>query len=260
MKISDIIEKIEQIAPLNLQESFDNSGLQVGDTEQVATGVLLTLDITEAVIDEAIERCCNFVVSHHPLLFHGVKRISNGSWIERIITKAIKNDIVLYSVHTNLDKCEFGVNYEMARLIGLNNVRILSPEHSDDRTGLGCIGQLSKPEEYKECLERIKQIFDVRVVRHSAFLDRKIRIIALCSGSGSEFINDAIRQGADLFITGDITYHKFFNANNQIVIADIGHFESEHIIKELFMRYLSNIFPKFAIWKSENDRNVVNYL
>lgn len=101
MKISDIIEKIEQIAPLNLQESFDNSGLQVGDTEQVATGVLLTLDITEAVIDEAIERCCNFVVSHHPLLFHGVKRISNGSWIERIITKAIKNDIVLYSVHTN---------------------------------------------------------------------------------------------------------------------------------------------------------------
>lgn len=260
MKIAEIIEKIEQFAPLNLQENYDNAGLQVGDTEQVATGALITLDITESVVDEAIYRHCNLVISHHPLLFHGIKRISNGTWIERIITKAIKNDIVLYSAHTNLDKCEGGVNYEMARLLGLGNVKVLMPEQDDRRAGLGCIGQLPTPENYVDCLRRIKRIFDVKVIRHTTLLDRPVRTIALCSGSGSEFIHDAISQGADLYITGDVTYHKFFDADNQIVIADIGHFESEHIIKDLFVGYLSNIFPKFAVWKSDKDCNVVNYL
>lgn len=259
MKIAEIIEKIEQFAPLKLQEGFDNAGLQVGDTEQVATGALVTLDITEAVVDEAIERKCNLVISHHPLLFRGVKRISNDTWIERIITKAIKNDIVLYSAHTNLDKCEGGVNYEMARLLGLRDVSVLIPEQ-DDKTGLGCIGRLPEQVSYIDCLENIKRVFDVGVIRHTALLDRPVRSVALCSGSGSEFIDDAIRHGADLFITADVTYHKFFNADNQIVIADIGHFESEHIIKELFVRYLSNIFPKFAVWKSDKDRNVVHYM
>ena len=260
MRIADIIEQIEQFAPLSLQEDFDNSGLQVGDTEQVATAALLTLDITEAVVDEAIEKNCNLIISHHPLLFRGLKRVSNSSWIERIVVRAVKNNLVLYAAHTNLDKCLGGVNYEMARLIGLENVRVLMPESGDSQTGLGCVGELSAQEDCAEFLARLKRVFGVQCLRHSPLLQTPVRRVALCSGSGSEFIDEAKRAKADVYVTADVSYHKFFDADNEIVIADIGHFESEQIIKNLFYARLSKIFPNFAVWKAESDLNVVKYM
>lgn len=259
MKASEIIAKIEQFAPTTLQESFDNTGIQVGCPEQEIKSILLTLDITEDVVDEAIEKGCNMIVSHHPLLFVGLKKITGSNYIERVVLKAAKHDIVLYAAHTNLDKCVGGVNYEMADRLGLVNVSVLEPEQTDEKVGLGCIGEMKVPMDENYFLDKLKSTFDVKCVRHSAFLGRQIRRVALCGGSGSDLIMNAIKAKADIYITADISYHKFFMAENEIVIADIGHFECENVTKRIFMEQLSKIFPKFAIRISEEEQNVVNY-
>ncbi len=259
MKISEITAKIEQFANPSLQEDFDNTGLQVGDPDQEATGVMISLDATEDVVDEAIEHNCNLIVTHHPLLFRGLKKITNSDMTGRIVMKAIKHGIVIYAAHTNLDKCRGGINYRMAEMLGLEQIEVLNPEKNDPEEGLGCIGTLSQPTEETKILSKIKEIFRAKSIRHTALLGKKVSRIAVCGGSGSDYINRAKELKADLYITADITYHKFFEADNQIVIADIGHFECESATKLIFKEQISKIFPKFAVRISQREQNVVHY-
>lgn len=258
MKAREIIEMIEKMAPTELQEPYDNTGIQIGDTERDIKGILVSVDITERVVDEAIEKGMDMIVAHHPLLFRGLKKVTGKSYVERVAIKAIKNDIILYAAHTNLDKCRGGVSWKMAERLGLRNVTVLVPEEGG--TGLGCIGELPTPTDEREALLKVKEAFSAGCVRHTEMTGRKVKRIAVCGGSGAEFIDNAIKAGAEMYVTGDVKYHEFFNAENKIVIADIGHFESEQATKEIFYDEISKIFPKFAVRMSESERNVVCYM
>lgn len=259
MKAREIIEALERYAPTSFQESYDNTGLQIGDIEVDVKGVLLSLDITEDVVDEAVEKGCNMVVAHHPLLFKGLKRIAGQDFVQRVVVKAVKNDIVLYSAHTNMDKCRGGVSWKMAELLGLENVSILVPE-GDGGVGLGCVGDLPSAVSEQEALLMVKKAFDAGCVRHTSLSGHPVRRIAVCGGSGSEFVEDAVRAGAEMYVTADVKYHEFLLADNKIVMADIGHFESEKATKQIFYAEISKIFPKFAVQMSEREHNVVNYI
>lgn len=258
MLISQIITKLNELYPPQLQEKYDNTGLQVGNPHQPFTAALITTDITENTVAEAIARRANLIISHHPLIFNGIKRLTPDNYIARTIIKAIQHNIVLFSIHTNADKAIGGVSYKMAQKIGLTNTTTLIPE-TPDGAGLGCIGQLPQPETETHFINRIKQIFGTHTVRHSPLLSRPIATVAMCGGSGAEFIPQAIQRHADIYLTADIKYHNYFQAENQIIIADIGHFESEHLIKEVFCEQLIDFFPNFAFNMAETDTNPVQY-
>ena len=362
-KISEVIACIEQMAPLAYQESWDNSGVQVGDVNQDVKAVLLCVDITETTLDEAIERGANLIISHHPLIFKGIKKLTGRNYIERVIIKAIQHNIVLYSAHTNMDKCLGGVNFRIAQKLGLKNIRVLAPEanylykivtyvpqshiekvrqamwsagagtigaydccsyasegngtfraqdgcnpfigeinelHTEpelrlemvvpkdksgrvvaaihsahpyeepaidilplandySQLGLGCVGELENPITETEMLHYIKAKLNIQYIRHTQTSDKLVSRVALCGGSGAEFIPNAIREKAGIYITADVKYHDFFNTENQIVIADIGHFESEQCIKEVFYEQLSKKFINFAILMAECDKSPVKY-
>lgn len=364
IKIKDIIKEIEQYAPLPLQESFDNAGVQVGDSNQFATGALLCLDVTEEVIDEAIERECNLIISHHPLAFKSFKSLTGSTYVERCMMKACKYDLVIYSAHTNLDNAVDGVNYRLAELIGLQNVRILSPQkgvllklvtfvpenyadlvrntlfnagagnignydacsynlkgegtfraHENCRpfcgeigelhveneirietvlpaykkasitrallsvhpyeepvfdfypldntwnqAGSGIVGELPEAENEQNFLLRMKDLFQVGCIKHSAFTGRPIREVAVCGGSGAFLIKDAVNYGADIFITGEARYNDFYDVEDRILLAVIGHYESEVCTKDIFYNIISKKFPTFAVHFSNVNSNPVKYL
>lgn len=364
MKIKEITSCLEKFAPLSYQESYDNSGLLVGDIDKNATGALLSIDVTEEVINEAIQKKINLIIAHHPVIFGGLKRLTGSNNVERIIIKAIKHDIAIYAAHTNFDSVLNGVNAKISEKIGLTKCRILSPvsgelkklvtfvptsyadkvrnaicnagagqignydhctynlegkgsfragekanpfigelgkihfeneirietifpkakqaevvsamlsshpyeevaydiyplDNKFSNIGSGMIGELSKPEDSKKFMSRIKKIFDCGSIRHTAFHTEKIKTVALCGGSGSFLIKNAIAAKADIFITGDIKYHNFFDAENRIIIADIGHFESEQFTKEIFYDLLIKKFPTFAVNFSKINTNPINYL
>jgi dinuclear metal center YbgI/SA1388 family protein len=363
MKISEITKCIEDIAPLNIQESYDNCGLLIGHPDDDVHKVLLCLDVTEEVLQEAISEKCNLIISHHPLIFKGLKKISGKNYVERCILKAIKNDIAIYAAHTNFDSVKNGVSYKMAEKIGLKDLKVLSPKkdalvkivtfvpaefaenvrgaifnagaghignydccsfsvngegtfraldgaspflgnlhekHTENETkiefilptylldnllvaiknthpyeepaidifplknvwenvGLGVVGTLPKPMKEEDFFTYIKDIFDVGTIKHSKFLKKDISKVALCGGSGAEFIDNAKRCGADIYVTADVSYHRFFETENSLVIADIGHFESEQFTKEIFYEQLIKNFPNFAVQFSEVEKNVVSY-
>ncbi|QZE14553.1 Nif3-like dinuclear metal center hexameric protein [Halosquirtibacter laminarini] len=363
IKTQHIIEVLEVLAPLNLQESYDNAGLIVGDPEMEATGVLLTLDVTEEIIDEAIDNGFNVIIAHHPIIFSGLKKINGKNMVERCVMKAIKNNIALYASHTNMDSVFGGVNSKIADKIGLQNQEILRPNYSkilkfttfiprthikevtnaltengfghigqydccsfttegigqfrplkganpyigtenkiesvekirfeclvrqselthfintlkeshpyeevaydlvetqrkETTSGLGMVGTLSEPMDTNEFLQLLNKTFDIPVIKHSHVCKSKIEKVAVCGGSGVGFLNDAIRHNADIFITGDVKYHDFFNAENKIIIADIGHFESEQFTKEVFYEILTKKFPNFAVRMSSISSNAINY-
>ena len=364
IRIKDIIKELELFAPLSLQESFDNAGLQVGDVNQVATGVLLCLDVTEEVIDEAIERECNLIVSHHPLAFRPFKSLTGKTYVERCMIKACKYDLVVYSAHTNLDNAAGGVNFRFAEMIGLENVRVLKPmkglllklvtfvpvayeeivrnalfsagagsignydqcgfsvsgdgtfranegchpfcgelgethyekevrlevvlpkyrreavtrallathpyeepvidfyalENSWSQVGSAVVGELPAEDNERDFLLRIKDIFHVGCVHHSPFTGRPVREVAVCGGSGAFLINDAIAYGADVFITGEAKYNDFYDVEDRILLATIGHYESEVCTKEIFYNIISKKFPNFAVHFSNVNSNPVKYL
>ncbi len=364
MTVKSICELIENIAPLALQESYDNAGLLVGDAQMEATSALVCIDITETVIDEAVQKNCNLIISHHPLIFSGLKRLTGQNEVQRCVAKAIKNDIAIYAAHTNMDNVLTGVSGKMAEKIGLKNSRILQPKqdillklvtyvpqihsyyvrealftagagqignydscsfnsegvgtfraneyaqpfvgrtnelHSESETrievilpeyqkykvleallkshpyeepaydfirlkndwkqvGAGIVGELEAAEDALEFLNRIKSIFNVPNIRHTNLINKKIKLVALCGGSGSSFIPDAISAGADIYISGDIKYHDFFDAQNQILLADIGHFESEQFTKDIFYEIISKKMPTFAVQISDSKTNPINYL
>lgn len=364
MKIREIVSALERFAPLPLQDGFDNAGLQIGLTEAETTGALLCLDVTEAVVDEAVGLGCNLIISHHPLIFKGYKSITGKDYVERCILKAIKNDIVIYSAHTNLDNSTGGVNFKIAEKIGLTDVRILEPKeesllklvifvpqvqadevrkalfdagcgniggydscsyniegegtfragegtnpfcgtvgslHTEKETrietilpaykkaivteillaahpyeepafdfyplknswmqsGAGVIGILTQPETELNFLKRIKETFKVGCVRHSIPTGRLIRYVSLCGGAGSFLLPKAIACGADVFLTGEIRYHDYFGHENEILMAEIGHYESEQYTKEIFYSILKKKFPNMRIHLSKINTNPIKYL
>ena len=364
MKLKDVTSYIESFAPLAYQENYDNAGLIVGNINQEIKGILITVDVIEDVVDEAIENGLNLIVAHHPIVFSGLKKITGKNYIERVVIKAIKNDIAIYAAHTNLDSVWGGVNSKIADKIGLENHRILSPvasqliklayfvpidhvektrnevfkagagqigdydmvsfnaegkgsfrpgknarpfvgdlgkmhfeneirvevilpkhlknkvvnalinahpyeevaydlyplENTFERVGFGVIGDLEKEIDEMDFLQRLKKIFGANCIRYTSLLNKPIKKVAVCGGSGSYLLKDAIDQGADIFVSGDFKYHQFFDAENRILIADIGHFETEQVTKELFYELLTKKFPKFAIRFTEINSNPINYL
>ena len=364
MIISEIITHIESVAPPSFQESYDNAGLIIGDPNTTITSALLTLDVTEAVIDEAIEAGCELIIAHHPILFKGIKRINGNNYVERCIVKAIKNDIAIYAAHTNLDSVMGGVNAKICEKMGLTNLRILEPakvqllklvtfipdehlekvrdalfnagagaigrydnssfgtsgtgtfrggekanpyvgevgvlhfeketrietiipkhlknniinalldahpyeevaydiyplENNSQEVGSGMIGELAGAEQEIGFLSQLLQIFGCKAIRHTYLLGKPVKKVAVCGGSGSFLLAAAIKAGADIFVTADMKYHDFFDAEEKIVIADIGHYESEQFTKELFYEILIKKFPNFALRLSEVKTNPVLYL
>ena len=259
LRIKDILQRIEAYAPLPLQESFDNSGVQVGDISQLATGVLLCLDITEETIDEAIKHKCNLVVSHHPIAFRPFKSLTGATYVERCMIKACKNDIVLYAAHTNLDNAIGGVSHRMAEKLGLQNIKIMNP-HPKTATGCGIIGEFADAKAKEKFLQHVKQTFHCERISHSIGGDAPIKTVAICSGSGAFMIKDAIQNSADAFITGEAKYNDYYDVEEHILLTVIGHYESEECTKELFYDIISKEFPNFAVHFSNVNSNPVKYL
>ncbi|WP_161887681.1 Nif3-like dinuclear metal center hexameric protein [Pontibacter russatus] len=362
-KIQDIINVLERLAPLRYQESYDNAGLQTGDAHAEATGALLTLDCTEAVLDEALEKGCNLVVAHHPVIFKGLKSLTGRSYVERTLIKAIRHNIAIYASHTNLDNVLHGVNTKIADKLELQNQRILvnkpqtlmqlvtfvplpqteqvlqalhqagagnigeysncsfqvagtgrfqpsdranpaigepgrpeqveenrvevvfpaylqskvmaalkqahpyeevahylyTLENQNQEVGIGMIGDLTEALSEAGFLAYLKSKMQLQGLRYTSIGSRNVRRVAVCGGAGSFLLKDAIKQGADAFVTGDFKYHEFFDAEGRILIADIGHYESEVYTKEIFYDTISKNFPNFAVLISEVNTNPVRY-
>ena len=266
MRIKEIAEAIEQYAPLRLQEEWDNAGIQVGDPEAEVQGVLLCTDATEAVVAEAIERGFNLVIAHHPLIFRGLKKIMGRTPVERAVAMAIKHDITIYSAHTNMDSAWQGVSFRMADKIGMKNVQFLDvndvPPYGDSNAttaGCGVIGDI-EPAPAREVLQRVKAAFEVGAVRYSGAGDTIVGRVALCGGAGGFLLDKAVAMGAQLYVTADMRYHDFLDNSQRIVVADIGHYESEHFTKEIFLEIIQKKNPTFAVAFAKNETNQVNYL
>jgi len=364
MEIKEAINYLEHYAPLAYQESYDNSGVITGNVNLELSGVLICIDSTEEVVDEAIKNNCNLIVAHHPIIFSGLKKITGATYPERVLIKAIQNNIVIYAAHTNFDNIKGGVNSKIAEKLALKNCKILAPkkqllrklitfcpgnksyqlrqalfaagagtvgnytecsfntegegtfkpalntqpyvgeigiQHTEkevkvetiyplnieanvlqtlfsnhpyeevaydiislnntyNQVGAGIIGELEQEEDAYLFLKKIKKDMQTACVRHTEIVKKSIKKVAVCGGSGSFLLNQAIAQGADIFITSDFKYHQFFDAEKQILIADIGHYESEQYTKELFYDILKEKIPTFALYLSKINTNPVNYL
>ena len=363
MKISEITNYLESLAPLSSQESYDNAGLIVGNHNDEVKSVLISLDCTEEIVQEAIDKNCQMIISHHPIVFSGLKKLNGKNYVERTVIKAIKNDIALYAIHTNLDNYKLGVNFEISKRLKLRDVKILAPKsnnllklvtyvpeeakekvlHSLFNAGAGHIGnysscsfsakgegtflpnekanpasgengKLSKDAEFKvevlvnthsknqvygalldahpyeevahewipvenvnqdegsgmvgeleaemaenDFMTMLKDTFLCGIIRHTELRNKSIKRVAFCGGAGGFLLNHAKREKADVFITGDYKYHEFFDAENQIIIADIGHFESEQYTTNLLGDILTKKFPNFAVNLTGINTNPIKY-
>ncbi len=250
MLLREIINSIESVAPRSAQEEWDNSGMQIGDTGRDIESVLLTTDITIDVVNEAIERNCQLIISHHPLLFHGLKQVCGQTPQACIVEMAIKNNIAIYSAHTSLDSVVGGINTRLADKLGITNYRILAPSEQGNK-GLGVIGTLPAPMTYTDFIAYVRDTLDCTYVRYTRPRKEQVQTIALCGGSGAEFIGEAIAQGADVYLTADCKYHEFQDAEGQIGLIDIDHWCSEHHAREIFRDILAPLGVKTLI--SEKD-------
>lgn len=254
MKAKDIAAIIERFAPLATQEEWDNSGFSVGSPEQEVHGVLVGFDCTPALVDEAVAVGADMIVTHHPLIFGSLKRIDPADFVGETVIKAIRAGIVVYAAHTNADKADGGVTALMAQKLHLQEVQPLVPSN------LAQIGSLPAPMRPADFCAEVKRAFGLNVLRYSGEGGPQIRKVALCGGSGSEFIGDARAAGADAFLTGDVSYHRFFG-DKSLLIMDIGHYESEVAIVDKFLSLLKDNFPTFAIRSSTNkNNNPIHYL
>ncbi len=258
MKLKEIINIIEDWAPLESAEDFDNVGLIVGNKSAIITKALITIDSLENVVDEAIEKKCNLIISFHPIIFSGLKKITKETYVERVVSKAIKNSINIYAIHTNLDNHPKGVNFQISKKLSLINTKILIPK-TGFKGGMGMIGKLKESFSEKEFLKYVKKKMKVKTIKHSPLIDKKINNVAVLGGSGSFAIDDAINSKADCLITSDLKYHDYFKAENKILLLDIGHFESEQFTKEVILNFLMKKIPKFACIISKSNTNPVNY-
>lgn len=261
MKIKEVVDALERFAPLPLQESYDNAGLQVGLTEAEVSGALLCLDVTEKVIDEAVALGCNLVVSHHPLIFHGLKRIIYSDEVQRTVAKALKNDITVVSMHTNMDNANGGVNFKIAEKMGLGACRFFAGKFVDGiECGSGVIGELPEPLAADDFVIMLKRKFDVECVECNQLLRRSIKSVAVCGGAGSFLLNDAIAEGADAFVTGEMHYHEYFGHEQDIQIAVIGHYQSEQYTNEIFKSIISEKCKGVKTFLTKTNTNPILYL
>lgn len=258
MKLRDIIGVLERRAPRSFQEEYDNSGIQTGSPDAEVGRILVSLDVNEAVVDEAVGRGCQLVVSHHPLLFRGLKQVCGTTYQERCVIKAVKADLAIYSAHTSLDNAPGGVNHKIAEIIGLENPVWLSPADGKD-AGSGLVGELPAPEKDSDFLTRLKELFRVECLRHSACDGRPVRKVALCGGAGAFLMPDAIAAGADCFICGEFRYHDYFE-NSGMLLAELGHYQSEQYTKNLLAGLLSEGCPGVEVLAMETDTNPILYL
>lgn len=263
MKIIDVTRYLEDKFPLCLQEDFDNCGVQCGDVEQEITGALVCFEMSDKVIDEAIGMGANLVISHHPLMLRrGICKIEPKDRVGKIICKALRHDLVLYSMHTNIDSVEGGGNDAFASRLGLENCEVLVASDCDmpGQNGLGRVGSLPASMPALEFLQFVKERMNLRTLRYYGDMTRPVRRVAVCGGGGSSFIEAAMAAGADAYVTGDIKYHDFFRANRQMLIADIGHYEGEYFIKEIIYKALKEKFATFAAAISKSDILEILYL
>lgn len=261
IKVKDIAKAIEDFAPLRLKESWDNPGLQVGDPDMEVSAVLLCLDVTEDILKEAKKRDCNMIVSHHPLIFSGLKHLTGATAVERIAADALRSDIAIYSAHTNLDSTFEGVSYEMAHMLGLTDCRPLEPSPNGDETqGLGIVGNVS-PTPKLEFLRNVRDTFEVKNLRYSAQTPGiVVRKVALCGGSGGSLLKEALASKADVYICGDLKYHDFTTYGPDILLADIGHFESELCSRKILSRAIREHHPEAVIYFSDCEKNPIGML
>ncbi len=259
MKIRGIIDVLEGIAPLKYQESYDNSGLISGDPETDCTGVLIALDCTEELVREAIEKKLNLIVTHHPLIFRPIHSLVNDTAVGRCLMEAVRHNIIIYAIHTNLDNMIHGVNATIADRLNLVNRSVLKPQSDNLSVGAAMLGNLTKPVDEGAFLSLLREKFHSKMIRHSALTGRPVLRVAVCGGSGSSLISNALAARADFFVTADLKYHDFAEAEGRLVIADIGHFESEQFTTDLIYDLIHEKFPTFAVLKSGMETNPVHY-
>jgi len=277
LRIHEIVSAFEAVAPLALQESYDNSGLIVGEMGAQVSKALLCLDSTEAVVDEAIAKGCDLIIAHHPIVFGGLKQFTGGDYVQRALIKAIRNNIAIYACHTNLDNVlRGGVNERIAQQLGFEAERVLRPVAADfgsvagfgrlddsdvfRTAGAGVLCNLHKPVNVLDFLQHVKAKMGVEVVKYTKCDVEMVSKVAICGGAGSFLIGDALRAGADAFITSDVKYHEFFDAEGKMLLCDIGHYESEKYTIDLFSNILSAKFPKFATIFAGTITNPIDYL
>lgn len=248
----ELVEPIEQMAPPGTQSSWDNSGFSVGDPNGVVTAALIALDCTPEVVAEAVEKGCDIIITHHPLIFGQVRSITRETWLGRAVMEAVKSGITVYSAHTNMDLAVGGVSHLMAEKLGLKECVPLDDE------GFGLVGNLSLPVYAEELINRTKCLFNVEHVRSSRLVGTPVTRVAVCGGSGKSFIPDAIAKGAQVYVTADIPYHEFYCEDN-FMILDIGHYNSEYGVVHLIREILCKKFPNFALFISEKNNNPIYY-
>ena len=256
-KVKDVVKVIEDFAPLSVQESWDNSGLCIGSPDAPVTSVLFGLDCTPELVDEAVKCGADMIVTHHPLIFSGLKRISPDDLVGAAVIKAIHAGISIYAAHTSADKVIAGVSGAMAARLGLVNVNILDEDGTG--TGLGVVGDFPEPMTAEEAIELVKERFSLKVMRASRPVEGKISRVAMCGGSGGSLIGAAIKSGAQLYLSGDISYHNFFTREG-FMIMDIGHYESEIEIVDILFSLIKKNFPTFAVRITQNiNSNPIYY-
>ena len=248
-KVKDVAAVIEEFAPLSIQEKWDNSGLCVGSPDASVTSVLLGLDCTVELVDEAIACGADMIVTHHPLIFSGLKKISPDDMVGEAVIKAIKAGISIYAAHTNADKVIAGVSGAMAVKLGLQNVEVLSEE--GEGTGLGVVGEFPQAMTAGNVVEMVKERFGLEVVKTSKPIEGLIKKVAMCGGSGGSLIAAAKASGAQLYLSGDISYHNFFTSEG-FMLMDIGHYESEIEIVDILFSLVKKNFPTFAVRITQN--------
>lgn len=262
MKIKEVVNALERFAPLPLQADFDNAGLQVGLTEAELSGALLCLDVTEKIVDEAISLGCNLIVAHHPLIFHALKCISDQNDVQRTVIKAIEHHITIVAMHTNLDCAKGGVNYKIAEKMGLENLSFIGTEQMVDGVdgGEGVIGNFAESMAADDFVLMLKKVFEVECVQANELLRRPIRRVALCGGSGSFLLNNALEAGADAFVTGEMHYHEYFGMEQRIQLAVIGHYQSEQFTNEIFRQVIEAHVPGAKCYLTQVNTNPIIYL
>ncbi len=261
MKIKEVLSALERFAPLPLQESWDNAGLQVGLTETEVSGALLCLDVNEAIVDEALRKGCNLIVSHHPLLFRGLKQISDLTDVQRTVMKVIEHQLCVISMHTNMDNARGGVNFKIAEKLGLHDVCFLVPKTVDGiESGSGIVGQLPAPIPAADFIRQVKVAFGVDCAMCNELLMRPIARVAVCGGAGDFLLDEAVKAGADAFITGEMHYHQYFGYEQTIQICIIGHYQSEQYTAEIFRAIIAQECPGVRTELAETCTNPILYL
>jgi dinuclear metal center YbgI/SA1388 family protein len=260
MRIRDIVAPLEEFAPLEYQESYDNSGLVVGSYDTEVEAALVCVDATEDVLDEAERRGCGLVISHHPIIFRPVKRFNGEGYVERVVERAIRSGIALYACHTNLDSTPGGMSFRVGEVLGLQDMQMLKHSAPGSVNGFGVVGTLAQATPTLDFLQTLRTKLNVKVVRHSEIHIDSVQRIALSTGAGADLIEAAKASGADVFVAADFKYNDFMLGDTGFIVADIGHFESEFCAIDLMSDIISKKNRTFAIHKSTSSHNPVNYL